>query len=211
MSFWNKFKFAFLKVHTFFTLTCHIYYIWSRFGRWIYEREFAGKSVSAFTSLSVLESYVANMEWVKDKWYQFGDMISYPAAAEARFKNGEALGDCDEFSMFFCSALPQTFSLNPKDLPCFRDISMLTVPYVMDTGKFDGHNVCVFRYCPETSTELCWAWASNWFNGKVQFTSFTDINCIVKEIEKLAKAKCYRWARVSPDLKTVYEIGVMNE
>lgn len=196
----------FYKILCFFVLDLRLYYVWSRIGRFIYEFGYRDQKIRKYTSVQELEDTMSQFHWRPDQWWQLWDMISRPEAVEARALSGKDVGDCDEFAVYAGTVLPQIIWDNPKEIIGFRDISILTLAWV-DNGGLGGHNLCVFKYMEKDSVRSYWAVMSNWYECKIQYSRYESISDLAKSIVFSKSAAGLRWARVSVDIKTMYETG----
>jgi hypothetical protein len=196
-------------------LDLRLYYLWSRLGRWLYERQFLGREIRRYDSAQELQKAMEPWVWRPDPFWQFGDMISCPAAVEYKGTLGEPVGDCDDFSVYAGEALRQlNDAFGSIDGKVVREISLLTVPWMEPTGKPNGHNVCVFRYLTP-GKGWAWAWVSNWYDTHIQWSHpsgapYEGPGEIAAFMCEQFEAQNTRWARVSLDLKKVYETGTAS-
>ena len=138
-------------------------------------------------------------------------MISTPAKVEARGMHGLPVGDCDDFSIYAATAIQQMSERSNGVLSgkVVKEVSLLTVPWLEKNGIVSGHNVCVFRYLT-TDGKWWWAWVSNWYDCRIQWEMpngalFETPAQIAAFMSRAADAVNLRWARVSVDLKKVFD------
>lgn len=200
---------------TVFTLDLRLYYFWARIGRRLLEKEYIGKAIKQYRSSFELQNQMRLWIWREDPYYQLYDMISLPAAFEARALNGNQGddGDCDEFSLYAVTALEQIQRDNGNiDDKLCDQFSLVTVPWVhLKTWKPSGHNIGVFRYLVPGKGYV-WAWVSNWYQCRIQWVRpdgsyFESPKDIVEYMCKSQGVRSLRWLRISLDLKTVNEHG----
>jgi hypothetical protein len=192
--FLSRLKYMIAVVGAYLVLDLRLYYLWSRLGRWLFQREYVDRPICKYRNAEELQKFISTCTWTQDTWWELGDMISAPAFFEVTKK-----GDCDDFSVYIGQVLQE---LHDKSI---QDVSLLTIPWIDANGNPGGHNVCVFRR--QKGSKLVWAWSSNWYDGVIQWTDFEDINDIVRSVVGQFYAVCTRWARVSIDLKHVFETG----
>lgn len=206
--------FALCIVGCFLMFDLRVYYFWSRLGRWIYERKYLKQAIRQYDTTSLMQAGMRGWIWRMDPWWHGFDMISHPAAFEARCLNGdkEDDGDCDEFSVYIGQALlDMAQRIGSVDGRVISQVSLSAISWMhMDTGKVSGHNVCIFRYLIP-GEGYRWAWASNWFECGVLWTrhgkTYESAREVVDHVCDIMGARLIRFARVSIDLKKMYEVG----
>lgn len=193
-------------------LDLRIYYLWSRLGRRLYEKDFVKKPIREYTNEDELQMTMERWVWRRDPFWQLFDMISCPAYVEFQADNQRPVGDCDDFSVYAAQALQQIAQkqggIGGKVI---AEISILTVPWMEKNGTISGHNVCVFRWLEQTKG-WHWAWVSNWYDCKIQWNhpsgqTFEGPGEIAAHMCIQADATNLRWARVTPDLRRVVQTG----
>jgi hypothetical protein len=195
-------------------LDLRLYYLWSRFGQWLFERKYVGKAIRLYKDEEELQKVMDKWVWRRDPFWQFNDMISCAAKVEALADAGESVGDCDDFSIYAGRALENICEASGNTTiagKLVNDISLLTVPWLEKNGVVGGHNVCVFRYLGSDG-KWWWAWVSNWYDCRIQWEQpngarFETAAQIAAYMSSQADAENLRWARVSLDLKKVFECG----
>jgi hypothetical protein len=205
-------KYWVFRVLSFISLDLHLYYLWSRFGRWLFERPYLYQAIHKYVSADELASVMRPWQWRPDPWWQLWDMISCPKIVETKGLAKLPVGDCDDFSVYAGTALSELQENagaihGPGGLGPYlcKNFSLLTIPWMTKDGQLEGHNICVFQYYDIAHQTWFWSWVSNWFACEIQWTHETDLRPIIKRV--VGDGKNLRWARVSLDLKTVYETG----
>ena len=179
---------TFYRVMVWLTLYCHIYYVWSKLHRLLFDRKYDDTRLPLFDKLDALETVVGKMVWRRDGWRSLWDAICTPQAAWAKFRMGKPAGDCDDISVFALSRLVNMASrgelvylgVQPWGQKC--NIGLLSVPW-FDKGsrKTGGHNVAVMKYVDRDSGEDRWAHMSNWYSGKMAW-GFESLEQVVKNV-----------------------------
>lgn len=152
------------------------YYLWSKFWRWLLERDFQKVTLTPYVNIGQLETALSKMTWVQDPLNGTFDVISSPQKVEAFLREkllGETkeakVGDCDEFAQY---AADRIIDMIRRRKTTFRTAYFMTINWLGENGKFHGHNICVYDVANNG-----WYHIGNWFDGKSQgpFPSIHDI------------------------------------
>jgi hypothetical protein len=209
---WRRVWYGLVFIGTFLVLDLRLYYLWSRFGRMLFEGLFVDKAIKEYRDEEELQQAMEKWVWRRDPLWELGDMISCPARVEYLATAGQPVGDCDDFSIYCGTALAALEKKNGTIAgKIVKEISLLTVPWMEKSGKVNGHNVCVFRYL-SPGGGWYWAWVSNWYDCKIQWTNpsghfFETPAQIAAHMCISADSDNIRWARVTLDLRHVLETG----
>jgi hypothetical protein len=190
-------KLWFLRICAWCAFNLRLYYAWSKFYRFIWERKYNDRALPSFETFSGLIQTVNRMKWRRDDWLMLWDAISTPKATYFRHVSGEKAGDCDDISLFAVNRLADMIQRGViRDI---RNVGLLSVPWVDVENKGGGHNVGVYQYMDKNSNWL-WAHISNWYDATPQ-RGFATVKEAVKDV--LKNKTSLGWARATIDLKLV--------
>lgn len=179
------------------------YYLWSKFWRFLLERDYREQPLTAYASMAQLEEHLGKMTWVQDPLGGMFDVISSPQKVEAILRKkltGEcevaAAGDCDEFAQYAADRIENMVGLHRANV---KAPQFMTVNWLDKDGKFHGHNICAFY---DLATKR-WAHIGNWNSGKAMHGDFGDMIDIAKWFAEQSEGKLIGFATCSPFLKNV--------
>ncbi|RLI87363.1 MAG: hypothetical protein DRP01_02040 [Archaeoglobales archaeon] len=102
--------------------------------------------------------------------------------------------NCDDISIFAAFCLERARK-NGNLTRTVTDVGLLSCPWLKNTGKVGGHNVCAFAY--RNNGGVKWASISNWYDGEIQW-DFSDKEDIIKKMTAgFATSLGWAYARVS--------------
>lgn len=167
------------------------YKYWSKFYRWLYQKDLVLKQhdIRSFkrTSIEEVMEVINSIEYKADGPKELWDVCARPMWLECVYRQKD-LGlpiekgpmDCDEFAVWAANVYDNGL---PRDRNFNR---LLSVAYLKDGKKVGGHMVCVIYY-PETNT---FAHVGNW-GYRDGFESLLDvINDILKEFNSTLIGWC---------------------
>lgn len=169
------------------------YYLWSRWWRWLVERQYRRTRPTLFADWQLLSERLGQMQWRQDPVKGLFDVISTPSKVEAKFQTGQPVGDCDEFAAYAAHSFNKLDRYFPE---------IMTVNWLDRAGRFHGHNVCAYY----DDVEGQWYHMSNWGQGR-RYGPFFSREETAREIA--GTGRLIGWATVTPDLrhKTCMRIG----
>jgi hypothetical protein len=155
-------KYLFFAVGFWLVFKTRLYYVWSRFYRWAFERKYRTTELTQFDSLAELEKALGEMVWTQDPIKGVLDVVSSPQKVEYIWRYGDQeVGDCDEFAVYAADRIQDMISRAVVELEQPRFVS---VNWFDEEGTHHGHNICIF-FDP---AKKAWGHIGNWFSGQAQ-------------------------------------------
>jgi hypothetical protein len=117
---------------------------WSKAYRWIYQRDWKDKPVSKYATFKDIYFFIRQQLWVADGAKELWNAYSYPSYFERTGTDTVDSHDCDEFALYQVTVIENAVnegSFEEKDLTT----RMLSVCWIDDKGKQNGHNVCLIK------------------------------------------------------------------
>jgi len=175
-----------------FLMFTRLYFLWSRFYRWLYHRKYKNYTVSADLKPGTATAMAKKLTWTKDGKRELWDAVGSPhwvaycisEVSKGRPQPKGAL-DCDEFAVW-CAA-----SIRPEYHP-----KVISVSWMSDKKRTGGHNLCLFE------RDGGYFHTGNW--GK--HGPFVDRSATILDVLErvhLTEDKLIGWALYRPNLKLI--------
>ena len=194
------------------------YFLRSRVWRWFVEHKYRKgvPAVKTYESIVELQKEAQSWKWEKDSAIEGWDMISYPAATQARIDDpNPAIGDCDDWSMYFVRALDKMLLAESYFLKVGEictGLSLLSVFWLEnETGKAAGHSVCLIEIADSFTGITRYAHMSNWSQASILDAGGTlnSIDAVVSDICEPARTNI-GWALADAECKFTGKSGTIE-
>lgn len=171
-----------------FIIKMNLYLVWSKINQKLFQRH---RTPLPELTLDEMMGIIASSKWTADKWWMLWDAISHPEYAYWNYLTNGTLGDCDDHALFAADYVCQWFD----------NTRILSFQWVNKSGKFCGHNICIYDDLGGTSFIS---------NGYTMPVTFFGEGSQKKCIENFVRdGELLSWFTFDPNLKGILDYGIM--